>query len=132
MKYSIEQCKEMWGEPKDVQDISKVFIKFCKGEIPALPWCDGNLSSESNAIILDLIELNSLGYLTINSQPSVDGAPSSNPVHGWGPKNGFVFQKAYLEFFVAPEKLTLLIEKVKLFPHLTLHAVNKSVTLVFN
>jgi methylenetetrahydrofolate reductase (NADPH) len=40
-----------------------------------------------------LQKLNELGYLTINSQPAVDGAPSNDPVHGWGPKHGYVYQK---------------------------------------
>ncbi len=37
--------------------------------------------------------MNELGYLTINSQPAVDGAPSDDPTYGWGPKNGYVYQK---------------------------------------
>ena len=36
---------------------------------------------------------NELGYLTINSQPPVDGADSKDPTFGWGPKHGYVYQK---------------------------------------
>jgi methylenetetrahydrofolate reductase (NADPH) len=119
----------MWGEPKTVEDISNLFVKFCYGEIATLPWCESTLAPESRSIVSELIKLNSNGFLTINSQPAVNGVPSDDPVHGWGPKNGFVYQKAYLEFFVAPEKIDALIERVKQFPYLTFHAVNKSVLL---
>lgn len=37
--------------------------------------------------------MNSLGFLTINSQPAVNGAKSSDKVFGWGPRNGYVYQK---------------------------------------
>ena len=37
---------------------------------------------------LQLAEMNSKGYMTINSQPAVDGARSDDKIHGWGPKDG--------------------------------------------
>lgn len=40
-----------------------------------------------------LAQVNDLGFLTINSQPAVNGAPSNDKVFGWGPSNGFVYQK---------------------------------------
>jgi len=40
-----------------------------------------------------LAKMNQLGYLTINSQPAVDGARSDDSVHGWGPAGGYVYQK---------------------------------------
>ena len=40
-----------------------------------------------------LAQINDLGFLTINSQPAVNGVPSDDKVFGWGPSNGFVYQK---------------------------------------
>ena len=40
-----------------------------------------------------------VGLLTINSQPAVNGAPSDDEVYGWGGAGGYVYQKAYVEFF---------------------------------
>ena len=39
--------------------------------------------------------LNQAGYLTINSQPRVNGAPSNDATFGWGRPGGYVYQKAY-------------------------------------
>ncbi|CAD6959406.1 unnamed protein product [Tilletia caries] len=64
------------------------------------------------------------GFLTINSQPAVDGAPSDDKVHGWGPSNGYVYQKAYLECFVAPERLDEVIAHFDRNPQITYHAVH--------
>lgn len=61
------------------------------------------MASESTDIIENLRWMNEHGFLTINSQPKVNGLPSSDPTFGWGGDGGFVFQKAYVEFFVAPE-----------------------------
>lgn len=37
---------------------------------------------------------------TVNSQPRVNGSKSDHPKYGWGPENGYVFQKAYFEFMI--------------------------------
>lgn len=44
---------------------------------------------------------------------------------GWGGPGGYVYQKAYLEFFCSPEKLTALVDKSKALPFITFMAVNK-------
>jgi methylenetetrahydrofolate reductase (NADPH) len=44
---------------------------------------------------------------------------------GWGGPGGYVYQKAYLEFFCSKEKLDQLVDKIKAFPSLTFIAVNK-------
>jgi methylenetetrahydrofolate reductase (NADPH) len=41
---------------------------------------------------------------TVGSQPAVDGARSDDPIHGFGPKGGYVFQKSFVEFFVGGVK----------------------------
>ncbi|KAL0392396.1 UNVERIFIED_CONTAM: Methylenetetrahydrofolate reductase 1 [Sesamum radiatum] len=47
---------------------------------------------------------------------------------GWGGPDGYVYQKAYLEFFCSPEKLNALVDKCKIFPSLTYMAVSKEGT----
>lgn len=44
-------------------------------------------------MIDQLARINSKGVLTINSQPNVNGAPSDDPVFGWGGPGGYVYQK---------------------------------------
>jgi len=46
-------------------------------------------------------------------------------MHGWGPANGYVYQKAYLEFFVTPELLTSLVTRISADPNITYYAINK-------
>lgn len=58
-----------------------------------LPWAEGPAAKETSFISEPLARINELGFLTINSQPVVDGVKSSHPVHGWGPRNGYVYQK---------------------------------------
>jgi methylenetetrahydrofolate reductase (NADPH) len=76
--------------------------------------------------------LNRRGFLTINSQPAVNGAKSSDPVFGWGPRNGYVYQKAYLEVFVSPEYISEIITRLERDPEFTYYAVNKDGDLKTN
>lgn len=69
--------------------------------------------------------MNELGFLTINSQPAVNGARSDNKTFGWGPADGYVYQKAYLEFFVNPNLLDLLITHIERDPNITYYVINK-------
>ncbi|CAI9762942.1 unnamed protein product [Fraxinus pennsylvanica] len=50
----------------------------------------------------------------------------------WGGPVGYVYQKAYLEFFCSPQKLNALVEKCKSFPFFTYMAVNKDGTWFFS
>jgi len=116
---------QAWGEhPQSPQEIYNVFARHCAGEIERLPWCDAPLLPESDSIKDNLVKMNKNGFLTINSQPRVNGAPSTDPKLGWGPKGGYVYQKAYLEFFISPEHFAVLEEIARKFPSITYYAVN--------
>lgn len=52
-------------------------------------------------------------WWTVGSQPAVDGCNSSDPTYGFGPPDGYVFQKAFVEFFVSEQDLKELREKVE-------------------
>ena len=79
-----------------MDDVTKLFSAFCLGKLAALPWSDAPPSAETTVIQAQLARVNELGFLTINSQPAVDGARSDDKTHGWGPPNGFVYQKVRL------------------------------------
>eukprot|EP00834_Sanchytrium_tribonematis_P006513 NODE_487_length_6903_cov_0.412111.p1 type:complete len:595 gc:universal NODE_487_length_6903_cov_0.412111:3162-1378(-) len=122
LKVERGQALEMWGYPTSTSDLIQVFMKFCNREITMLPWCD-QWSAESSKISDLLGQMNNRGFLTINSQPSVNGLKSSDSVHGWGPSNGYVYQRAYVECFVHNSQLDL----VKSFnsDQITYYLINK-------
>ena len=100
---SPTQALTLWGTPTTTAEISALFVSHLSGHPPTqLPWSESaTLSPETKLITTELTRLTtSKGYWTIASQPAVDGLPSSDPIHGWGPPGGFVFQKAFVEFFV--------------------------------
>ena len=61
-----------------------------------MPWNDDEIAGETSLICKQLAHVNHNGVLTINSQPSVNGISSTDPVHGWGSAGGYVYQKVYL------------------------------------
>jgi methylenetetrahydrofolate reductase (NADPH) len=97
---SVTQAVKLWGYPKTVAEINELFIRHIRGELSAIPWSEEELLAESSAIKPELHALNSKGWWTIASQPAVDGVRSSDETFGWGPANGFVFQKAFVEMFI--------------------------------
>ncbi|KAJ3721354.1 methylenetetrahydrofolate reductase-domain-containing protein [Lentinula guzmanii] len=125
IKKSREDALKLWGQPLTFAEISDLFAKFCSGRLQALPWSDQKPSNETSIISEKLARMNTLGFLTINSQPAVNGVKSSDKVFGWGPRNGYVYQKAYLEFFVKPALLTLLLSHIERDSNITYYVINK-------
>ncbi|KAK9320707.1 methylenetetrahydrofolate reductase-domain-containing protein [Lipomyces orientalis] len=106
-----KRALELWGSPETTADISELFIQYLKGSLPVLPWSEEEgLSPETKLIEDDLIRLNKLGLWTVASQPAVNGVRSDDKIFGWGPRNGYVFQKSLIEFFV-PEDIWLTLKK---------------------
>ncbi|KAI5296697.1 hypothetical protein KEM55_005730, partial [Ascosphaera atra] len=73
---------------------------------------EGGIEDESNALnpetdtirqeLLNLID--GRGWWTLASQPAVNGVRSDDKTFGWGPPGeGFVFQKAFVEFFCSKQ-----------------------------
>lgn len=113
IRHSPAKVLNLWGTPTNASDLGALIVRYLKDEISCLPWSDSKITNESNSIKTDLIALNSNGFLTVNSQPMVNGAPSIDPVFGWGPANGYVYQKQYLELLIPISKLNDLINRIK-------------------
>lgn len=107
------QALTLWGHPKKREDISDLFVKHLKGELSAIPWSEEDLNAETNTIAPQLLQLNSKGWWTVASQPAVNGLKSSDPTFGWGPQQGFVFQKGFVEFFIPSAEWKTLLEKLQ-------------------
>ncbi|KAF9973915.1 hypothetical protein BGZ73_002814 [Actinomortierella ambigua] len=128
LKLSTKEARTQWGQPVTTADIARLFAEYCRGQgqVRSLPWSDETaLNPETDAIRDRLAALNEQCLLTINSQPAVNGARSDDKVYGWGPKNGYVFQKAYLEFFVSPERLNEIVARLEEEDQMTYYAVNR-------
>ncbi|XP_045601696.1 methylenetetrahydrofolate reductase (NADPH) [Procambarus clarkii] len=132
-KSSKEQLLAMWGESLETeQDVWDVFHAYLTGscnktgrKITKVPWNDDELSSETSLLRDKLADFNKRGVLTINSQPNVNGASSEDPVVGWGMPGGYVYQKAYLEFFTCRENVDALTNVLPLFPGINYHILNR-------
>ncbi|CAL5336864.1 unnamed protein product [Camellia sinensis] len=122
-----KKLHDEWAVPlKNVEDIHEKFMKCCLGKLRSSPWSElDGLQPETKIINEQLVNMNSKGFLTINSQPAVNGAKSDSPSIGWGGAGGYVYQKAYVEFFCSKDKLNALVEKCSAFPYVTYMAVNK-------
>ena len=97
---STADAKRLWGDPISIKDISDIFRRHLGGKIDAMPWSEDALQPETLTIKDELLRLVSKGWWTVASQPAVNGVRSTDTIFGWGPKNGFVFQKPFVEFFL--------------------------------
>lgn len=120
-----EDLRAIWGEAPIVPaDVNEVFALYIEGKIPIIPWCESALQAETSAISNPLSRINRSGFLTINSQPAVNGERSDHPVYGWGGPAGRVYQKAYIEFFCSPHHLQKIMQLIGHYPSLTFYAVD--------
>lgn len=127
-----EQNRKKWGEPKSIRDVANLFVSYLENRLENLPWSESPLTAEGEVIREELVALNQRGLITINSQPAVNGVKSSHPIHGWGPSNGYVYQKSYLELLVPPAVYSDIIERIKRHPDITYYAVTMNGTLETN
>jgi len=129
---SPEEMKKMWGSELTCEkDVWTVFYNFLSGQentdgnkVKTIPWVEEALHSETDVIAKDLANINHQGVLTINSQPNVNAVESTDQTFGWGNPGGYVFQKAYLEFFTSRENVECLLEILKEYPEVNYHIVN--------
>ncbi|OAL24035.1 methylenetetrahydrofolate reductase [Fonsecaea nubica] len=132
LKGTNEANIKLWGKPRSLRDVTSLFVRFLQGDLERLPWSEGAISSEADIIKDDLLQLNTHGFLTINSQPAVDGASSTHPIYGWGPAGGWVYQKAYLELLVFPSMFKTVMDRLNADKNLTYYAVNRKGELYTN
>jgi methylenetetrahydrofolate reductase (NADPH) len=122
---SLDDQREMLGRnPTEPKDVYEIFARYVEGKLPHIPWCEAALQPESFLIQDKLATLNRSGCLTINSQPSANGLPSSHKTFGWGGPGGYVYQKEYCECFCSPSNMEKLALMVKKNPSMHLYAVN--------
>jgi len=127
ISFNFEELKKLYGENVlHYRDIGNLFVKYLKGEVKKYPFSEGSLQLETNVILDQLVKINQNYIFTINSQPKVNGAPSTDSKFGWGPKNGYVYQKAYIEFFVPAELIRQLIQHLNKYEMITYQAINNN------
>uniref|UniRef100_A0A0N5AQB0 methylenetetrahydrofolate reductase (NADPH) n=1 Tax=Syphacia muris TaxID=451379 RepID=A0A0N5AQB0_9BILA len=112
-----EQLRMYGYSVENFEAVKKVFVNFITQDlnenevkVTRLPWNEQEIGTDpETSIIKDhLIWCNQNGILTINSQPAVNGAPSTDPLVGWGNPGGYCYQRAYLEFFTSKENADVL------------------------
>ncbi|XP_031571834.1 methylenetetrahydrofolate reductase-like [Actinia tenebrosa] len=121
----------MWGrELHSFHDVCEIFVCYLTGKenrhgykVTQLPWAEDEIATETMSIVKDLVDINKEGILTINSQPCVNGAPSDDPRVGWGKPGGYVFQKAYIEFFAREEVANEIYKQLKDSKRINFHMV---------
>lgn len=107
MKQPAEALRQ-WGHPTQLSDISRLFSSYLSATLPSIPWSEEPLRAETTSISTYLFRLNDeRHWWTVGSQPAVDGAASGDEVHGFGPKGGYVYQKAFVELFMDGAELAV-------------------------
>lgn len=131
MRQSAEKARQLWGSPTTKEQLGTLIIKYITGDLSCLPWSDDPVGCEVLPIRERLVQLNSLGYLTTNSQPAVNGVKSTHPIHGWGPPRGYVYQKAYLELLIPEERFMAILPRLEADPMITYYGVQANSSNVY-
>lgn len=124
IRQSNKKSLELWSTPKTLGDIAQLVNNYLTGKLVCLPWSDTPLNHEVDNMLQPLLDLNNKLIFTVNSQPQINGIRSDDKIHGWGPKDGYVYQKQYLEFLLPKSKLTGLESALKGNDMMTYFAVD--------
>ncbi|KAL5529588.1 hypothetical protein ACEPAG_5573 [Sanghuangporus baumii] len=109
---SRAEALAQWGSPKDTSDLTDLFLAHLHSKVTSTPFSPYPLSPESQLILPYLERLTRRGWWTLFSQPAIDGVKSDDEIHGWGPPDGYVFQKGFVEFFAEQEDVDRLEDKI--------------------
>lgn len=112
LRQSPKKAFDLWGAPSTYREFGAIVISYLKGQLKSLPWSDGPIGADTAVIVDNLIKLNEKGFFTLNSQPCLNATKLNDPIHGWGPKNGYVYQKQYLEFLCRKNSVDALLSKI--------------------
>ncbi|KAJ2745451.1 methylenetetrahydrofolate reductase (NAD(P)H) met13 [Coemansia sp. BCRC 34301] len=123
-----------WGEPTRASDVTDLFVAYVGGSVASLPWSDEpTMLAETQRIRSELERVNRLGFWTLASQPALDGVRSDDVTHGWGPRGGYVYQKAFVECFVLQAQFPLFLSRLQdAAPRITYYAANRAGDFVTN
>ena len=136
-KGSKDELLKMWGSSLTCEeDVWDVFTRYVSGEpdkdgvkVTKTIFSDDPLDPETELIADKLADINRKGVITVNSQPSVNCAPSNDPRVGWGPPGGYVFQKAYLEFFTSEDNVIALLQVLGRYPGVNFQVLNHDASI---
>lgn len=122
---NIPDKVKAWGESvTSLSQVSEVFSNYINGKIKRFPFSEGQLAPETNDLTDILTLMNQNKMLTLNSQPMVNGAKSNDEKYGWGPDNGYVYQKAYFELFIDQSIVEALCSHLDQYPTISYQAIN--------
>lgn len=135
-RWKKEMLRAMWGHEltceQDVFHVFQCYICNKKNKngvkVNSIPWSDEELAKETSLLTQQLSYINGCGVLTINSQPAINAKPSTDPMVGWGSKGGYVYQKAYLEFFASYSFVEALLKVLPSYSLVNYHIVNNKGT----
>uniref|UniRef100_F1KZ16 methylenetetrahydrofolate reductase (NADPH) n=1 Tax=Ascaris suum TaxID=6253 RepID=F1KZ16_ASCSU len=134
-----EEQLRMYGyQLENMEAVRKVFVNFITQQpnehnvkVTRLPWNEQDIGTDAETVLIrdQLIWCNENGILTVNSQPSVNGAPSTDPLVGWGKPGGYCYQKGYLEFFTCRKNADVLRNILPSYPRLSCHIINHNASI---
>ncbi len=88
----------------------QIFAKYCAGELNTNPWSEAEgLQPETVQINDKLVKINNQGFLTINSQPAVNGEKSDSLSVGMCPSFSCNFQ-SHVQFSSCSHKKPSFVE----------------------
>ena len=82
--------EEYWDNVYTYQELQKATIKFLKGKLNETPYHFGPIHKETKLILPQLLEMNKLGCVTLNSEPFLEEEH----------KGKYYRQRPYIDFYM--------------------------------
>jgi len=101
----------IWKEIKNFTELQSCMIGYLTGEYKRNAWCCAPIDPETIPILSSLVKINSLGFITVVSQPGVTTI--------W-PDCSAEYQRGFMSGFICKEKCQEFIEKLLKIPRIVI------------
>ena len=93
----------IWKQLKNFKDLQDAMVSYLEGKHKRNPWCCSTIDTETIPMLISLVKINSLGFVTIVSQPGV------NTIY---PDGYSEYQRGFITGFILKEKADIFIESL--------------------
>ena len=97
----------IWKEIKNFTELQSCMIGYLTGEYKRNPWCCCGIDTETIPMVSSLVKINSLGFVTVVSQPGVTTI--------W-PDCSAEYQRGFMTGFISKEKCDRFMDQLLKIP----------------
>lgn len=97
----------IWKEIKNFRELQTCMVEYLRSKYTSNPWCCSGIDTETIPIVSSLVKINSLGFVTVVSQPGVTTI--------WADCSA-EYQRGFMTGFICKQKCDMFMDQLLKIP----------------